>query len=108
MSEMIDKVAAAIDKAGNDWLRAQTIQRSWFSVPREVLARAAIEAMREPTEAMATLAKGALTGYPRREMLESVHRAMIDAALTQGTEARRAETGTGSVHDGPVGEADAP
>jgi hypothetical protein len=28
--------------------------------------------------------------------------------LAQGTEAQRAETGTGSVHDGPVGETDAP
>jgi hypothetical protein len=27
---------------------------------------------------------------------------------TQGMEARRAETGTGSVHDSPVREADAP
>jgi hypothetical protein len=28
--------------------------------------------------------------------------------LAQGTEARRAETGTGSVHDGPVAESHAP
>lgn len=32
----------------------------------------------------------------------------LEAELAQGTEARRAETGAGSVHDGPVGNADAP
>jgi hypothetical protein len=32
----------------------------------------------------------------------------MDALEAQGTETRRAETGTGSVYDGPVGNADAP
>jgi hypothetical protein len=54
-SEMVERVAAAINRAGIEWLEAQDPKRmslGWADVPDEVFARAAIEAMREPTEAM--------------------------------------------------------
>jgi hypothetical protein len=104
------------------WLDEE--QRRYF---RES-AEAAICAMREPTDAMISAAaetpgmeaaNSAMTLHQARgygfkagsfdagSPLHQAWRAMIDAA--QGTEARRAETeNTGSVHDGPVGNADAP
>jgi hypothetical protein len=45
---MIEKVARAIDVAGTAWLNEQSGRVEWYDVPGEVLARAAIEAMREP------------------------------------------------------------
>jgi hypothetical protein len=52
---------------------------------------------------------GQLVGVTLRQcadLLESQAEQRRQAA--QGTEARRAETGTGSVYDGPVAESDAP
>lgn len=43
-TRLIERVASAITEAGEAWLRAQPYAKSWSSVPRDVLAIAAIEA----------------------------------------------------------------
>lgn len=80
MSEMVERVARAIYFRGDDqgdtaWHHCQLWHRD---VAREQ-ARAAIEAMREPTEAMVKAAYGReRTGTERGNW-----RAMIDAALKE-------------------------
>lgn len=52
---MVERVAMAINAGGMAWLNENDPKRmslSWADVPDEVFARAAIEAMKEPTEAM--------------------------------------------------------
>ena len=72
MSEMLERVAKAINESEGVWAVVQPWEYD--------LARVAIKAMREPTEAMKKAAQG-----PARtiniEHFESVWRKMIDAAL---------------------------
>lgn len=71
MSEMIERVAEAIMGA--------VFNKAMDADPRSrMMARAAIEAMHEPTEAMAIAGKENNFGYYPNE----AWRAMIDAALT--------------------------
>jgi hypothetical protein len=78
---MVEQVARAIDVAGTTWLNEQSGRVEWYDVPGEVLARAAIEAMREPTRAM-TRAIRDPGGWV--DMPEEIYRQMIDAALREG------------------------
>lgn len=72
-NEMIERVARAIADANmEDYDELKELH--------DALARAAIAAMREPTEAMEREYFNALTGN-RREVGRKVYRAMIDAAL---------------------------
>lgn len=83
MSEMVEKVEAAITKAGEDWLRAQPHQKSWYSVPRDVLARAAIEAMRYPTPEMESAAERSASEMQTYAWtIKDGYTDMIDAALS--------------------------
>ncbi len=68
-ADMVERVAIAISLADDDGLRAETIA-SYY----RALARAAIAAMREPTDAMVR------EGGPYATSLHC-WRAMIDAAL---------------------------
>jgi hypothetical protein len=86
MGEMIERVARAIyavSEADIDWTE-ETYQAK--NIVREE-ARAAIEAMREPTNAMVKAHKGAryrANGQmaSRTEAIREGHRAAIDAALS--------------------------
>lgn len=69
MAGMVERVARAI--ANSDGMHPE----AWR--PFEVNARAAIEAMREPTEGMIDAGFG-YTGYP-----EEAYKEMIDAALKE-------------------------
>lgn len=78
MSEMIERVRAALEVAlGPEVLRL-------YPVPTRLLARAAIAAMREPTETMIEAVYIAKSdrdhGYSRSEAKVN-HKAMIDKAL---------------------------
>ena len=79
-SEMVDRVAKAINAAGMAWLAkhmlAKHITMTW-DVPDEVFARAAIEAMREPTPEMT---KAAWAKYEQGH-LKTAWRLMIDEAM---------------------------
>lgn len=90
MSEMIELVATAINKAGIAWLEEQDPKRtalSWADVPDEVFARAAIEAMRIPTEEMRSRYNDPdVVGYgPDGSDHDKVWEAGIDAALKEQT-----------------------
>ena len=86
MSEMVERVARAMCAAAeDDWdwsvfyiVDANDTAETGREVYRD-MARATIEAMREPTDAM-------LLADPRREMdlSEESWEAMIDAALKEG------------------------
>lgn len=77
MSEMSDRVKLALQEEalrlamalGKDW----RFKNSSF----EALARAALKAMREPTEGMIRSA----LGYENRQLVQGVYRAMVDEAL---------------------------
>ena len=69
---MIQKVAEAINVAGTTWLNEQSERVEWYDVPGEILARAAIAAMREPSEEMIAAAN------------RNTWQTMIDAALKEG------------------------
>ncbi len=75
MSEMIERVAKAISEchSGRDWRGMSEYGKDWW---REE-ARAAIEAMREPTEAMETA--GQVDPLPIST--NASWKAMIDEAL---------------------------
>jgi len=87
MSEMIERVAKAI--------RAQIDAGPSYQITvdeyMKILARAAIEAMREPTEAMRQSGfdhmdydeYGSNADENNKRIAESVYRAMIDAALAE-------------------------
>lgn len=83
MSEMIERVARALCKADGcdpDHESPDQIDagiKLWTRYVRD--ARAAIEAMREPTEAMSEAVKP--LGLCRTEDAAEIYRAMIDAAL---------------------------
>jgi hypothetical protein len=78
---MVERVARAIDVAGTAWLNEQSGRVEWYDVPGEVLARAAIEAMREPTRAMTRAIRD--PGGWVEDMPEEIYRQMIDAALKE-------------------------
>lgn len=82
MSEMIDRVAKAISDAGMAWLAENDPKRmtmTWADIPDEVLAKAAIEAMREPTVAMLEMAERRVCVGPRTA--KEIIQAAIDGAL---------------------------
>lgn len=80
MSEMVERVAGAIYDAAGDCDQEMNLAAA------RALARAAIAAMREPTEAMkaaggfAYMERG---GMNARDGSDDIWRAMIDAALKQ-------------------------
>jgi hypothetical protein len=78
---MVEQVARAIDVAGTAWLNEQSGRVEWYDVPGEVLARAAIEAMMEPTRAMTRAIRD--PGGWVEDMPEEIYRQMIDAALKE-------------------------
>ena len=83
MSEMVERVARAIARNHDidpDWGSPPMWQTPWLIAD----ARAAIEAMREPTEKMDTAGFGALPladGYSLADDFKKVWYAAIDAAL---------------------------
>jgi hypothetical protein len=105
MSEMIERVARAL-AANSDFAQmtmATVEAREVYAgnvwrmfVPK---ARVAIEAMREPTEAMLDAARDVTNGqaffanYPRK-IDAMVHRSMIDAALGQPGQTTTSSAGT--------------
>jgi hypothetical protein len=77
MSEMVERVAVAISNAQMAWKAANGgDDASVVDCPDEVLARAAIEAMREPTDQMVGAANR--NNHPRDV---DTWRTMIDEAL---------------------------
>lgn len=76
---MIERVEAAIERAGMAWKEANGGDDvSWADIPTDIFSRAAIEAMREPTEAMMAIASSSTVHMAER------WRAMIDKALADG------------------------
>jgi hypothetical protein len=81
VSEMIDRVARAINEV-NPWVGI-----AWMdlpSVPKDeyrAKARAAIEAMREPTEGMLDRLDAANSGWGTREHSKELWQELIDEAL---------------------------
>lgn len=90
MSEMVERVAKAIFDRGSvlqkPWEEADDGHREFY----RSLARAAIEAMREPTEAMVDVVApslflpGVTTPKSERRTASSIFTGMIDAALKEG------------------------
>lgn len=89
MSEMVERVARAILQAEAD---ERGIEAGWDGLPPNIQhalvlqARAAIEAMREPTEGMLSAAAAKLYdasqhGEPLNAFVAGHYRAMIDGAL---------------------------
>jgi hypothetical protein len=77
MSEMIKRVADAMQVAGDKWVNEG--HADWRDIDLKVLARAAIEALREPTKAMVA----ASNPHPaEQEIAIFAWQAMIDAALS--------------------------
>ena len=77
MSEMVERVAAAIQQCCVDLKDHEA-----GACQPEIVARAAIAAMREPTTAMSDAADRAKNmGVERRAWFETEWRAAIDAAL---------------------------
>lgn len=94
MSEMVEKVARAI-LAGHDWTGDSTGEpdepRGWESLPGDwqdayrSVARAAIEALREPTDAMQLAGVetyGETEGFGLQQQLGLVFSGMVFAALS--------------------------
>ena len=84
MSEMVKKVAQAIE---NEWIMAADFNDPDRSFPAAEMARAAIAAMREPTEAM-TISADALSipgadlhDFVAYDCSRPLWQAMIDEAL---------------------------
>jgi len=72
MSEMVERVARAL----SGWLHGSPSWESCFP-----MARAAIEAMREPTEAMVWAGRADHLTVDGEEWSKPIWQAMIDAAL---------------------------
>ena len=79
-SDMVAQVGGAILLAETEWTPKSGISKE------RAMALAAIEAMREPPEAVAREAFNHIAGDDWLDFLRG-HRAMIDAALTQTTPA---------------------
>lgn len=87
MSEMVNKVAKAIaDAAGSDFDRLPATHGPGHGLRNMYLrmARAAIEAMRQPTEAMIDHAHAVTMPDSDNMQCPSFYRAMVDAALKDG------------------------
>lgn len=81
MSEMVERVAEAVSKTIDGW------QRGEFEGFCDVIARAAIEAMREPTEAMVKEGGFQVSAtMTERDIAKDVWAEMINAALGDETE----------------------
>ncbi len=84
MSEMIERVAAAVNRSAHcDW-RPETCNAGVCQC--KVLARAVIEAMREPTERMiedGMWSRSQSGRYSPRDIATTIYNAMIDAALNE-------------------------
>ena len=78
MTEMVKRVARALVEAKQNPFCFSTITNK---VPPRTLARLAIAAMREPTEAMLTNAMGSFGGAGGKLMATAIWQAMIDTAL---------------------------
>lgn len=90
MSEMVERVARAIALAQLDNDTRAAVDPNTWPVAESYcdMARAAIEAMREPTNAMVKVHKGARyraigQSASKTEAIREGHRAMIDAALSE-------------------------
>lgn len=93
--KMIERVARAIDKAAYDYLKAwhEESQKDptkisfigMADIPMPVMARAAIEAMREPTECMKEAFNKDYSSWFNEEIEDPDHlyKTMIDAALSE-------------------------
>lgn len=80
MSEMVERLAKAIDTAGKDWLsKRSSAGFEWADIPSSVFARAAIAALREPTDQM--LFEGVIVQDSDDPAVQGIWRAMCDAAL---------------------------
>jgi hypothetical protein len=80
MSEMIERVAIAIGRVWSS--ENKQAKPEHLAVAFALSARAAIEAMREPTRAMAALAQGGVNCSDQGKAL-TFWRDMIDAALKE-------------------------
>lgn len=78
MSEMIERVAAAIRESEAYWRSRDDEPDDGLA---ETLARAALKAMREPTEAMTAKACMVWPGHPAWEETKKEWREQIDIAL---------------------------
>lgn len=94
-STMVERVARAMDEAGHAYIRANErdarigkmdgeLYIGWADIPSSVFARAAIEAMMEPTEAMCAADAGTST-TDRLAWNRAMFRAMISEALNSPT-----------------------
>lgn len=89
--DIVERVAKAICRA---WfycdLDKPDGQEHWRKNKNRCMAeaRAALVAMREPTDAMLERALGEFTGYPRRETFEAIYIHMMDAALAPSNDDR--------------------
>lgn len=85
MSEMVERVAKAIEAAGLAYLKGQDDKTGWADVPDELFARAAIAAMREPTpmmrDAACDVGPDTNNGCFSYDNADIVYQAMIDEAL---------------------------
>ena len=83
MSEMIEKVARALLMENRPDYTPKQIEHGWFQYRFD--ARAAIEAMREPTNEMAEVGMEARWQSPIRDAnnVREIWSAMIDAALSE-------------------------
>jgi hypothetical protein len=82
MSEMVERVAEAIVAEMAQQTRMSAPTNAALSKSAIEVARAAIEAMREPTSEMSEAAfQIEASGHSQRTLLEAGWRAMIDAAL---------------------------
>jgi len=87
---MIERVVAAIDRVGLEFINEHPMT-GWADVPSEVFARAAIEAMREPTSQMVEVGGVRPIEWSRVVSVQDTYdlarvkwREMIDAALADG------------------------
>ena len=84
MSEMVERVATAIQRTFKERGALQPSMQE-----ARVMARAAIEAMREPTEEMVDAGFPAINNYPAPyNQMKFGYQAMIDAALQPEQEKR--------------------
>lgn len=86
VSEMIERVTKAIVRARHPGLEESEIDNEdshyWWGLSVDE-ARAAIEAMREPTEVMVVAADAFDQGNAGIEECKDIYRAMVDAALAK-------------------------
>lgn len=84
--KLVEKIARAIEAAEIAWCNEHHI--SFEQVPREVMALAALKAMREPSEGMVKAGVSEFVGYDSRfegedEAVVRIFEAAIDAAIKE-------------------------